>query len=107
MPSPLVSLIPKLVYEAQVIHVVPEFYGNNPLSLSLTPCLLSCLDILLAGLRLFAKHAVQFSSCLMDHYRTVFEVMSKLCGHINVDMKKTSYYALESFLKQVSYQHKT
>ncbi|KAL2085629.1 hypothetical protein ACEWY4_018949 [Coilia grayii] len=55
-----------------------------------------------AGLRLFAKHAVQFSSCLMDHYRTVFEVMSKLCGHINVEMKKTSYYALESFLKQVA-----
>ncbi|XP_041924731.1 DNA-dependent protein kinase catalytic subunit isoform X1 [Alosa sapidissima] len=55
-----------------------------------------------AGLRLFAKHAVQFSSCLMDHYRTVFEVMSKLCGHINMEMKKTSYYALESFLKQVA-----
>ncbi|XP_031440254.1 DNA-dependent protein kinase catalytic subunit [Clupea harengus] len=55
-----------------------------------------------AGLRLFAKHAVQFSCCLMDHYRTVFEVMSKLCGHINAEMKKTSYYALESFLKQVA-----
>uniref|UniRef100_A0A8C9Y6S2 DNA-dependent protein kinase catalytic subunit n=1 Tax=Sander lucioperca TaxID=283035 RepID=A0A8C9Y6S2_SANLU len=43
-----------------------------------------------------------FSSCLMDHYRALFEVMSKLCGHINAEMKKTSYYALEAFLKQVA-----
>ncbi|KAG7330004.1 hypothetical protein KOW79_006226 [Hemibagrus wyckioides] len=55
-----------------------------------------------AGLKLFTKHAGQFSSCLMDHYRTVFDVMSKLCGHINPGMKKTSYAALESFLKQVA-----
>ncbi|XP_073344741.1 DNA-dependent protein kinase catalytic subunit [Pagrus major] len=55
-----------------------------------------------AGLRLIARHASQFSSCLMDHYRALFEVMSKLCGHINAEMKKTSYYALESFLKQVA-----
>ncbi|XP_037613149.1 DNA-dependent protein kinase catalytic subunit isoform X1 [Sebastes umbrosus] len=55
-----------------------------------------------AGLRLLARHASQFSSCLMDHYRALFEVMSKLCGHINAEMKKTSYYALESFLKQVA-----
>ncbi|XP_053349394.1 DNA-dependent protein kinase catalytic subunit [Clarias gariepinus] len=55
-----------------------------------------------AGLKLFTKHAGQFSSRLMDHYRTVFEVMSKLCGHINPEMKKTSYAALESFLKQVA-----
>ncbi|XP_023688567.2 DNA-dependent protein kinase catalytic subunit isoform X1 [Paramormyrops kingsleyae] len=55
-----------------------------------------------AGLRLFARHSSQFSSCLMDHYKTVFDVMSKWCGHINVEMKKTSYYALESFLKQIA-----
>lgn len=55
-----------------------------------------------AGLRLLARHASQFSSCLMDHYRALFEVMSKLCGHINAEMKKTSYYALEAFLKQVA-----
>ncbi|KAM9332600.1 DNA-dependent protein kinase catalytic subunit [Pholidichthys leucotaenia] len=55
-----------------------------------------------AGLRLFARHASQFSSCLMDHYRALFETMSKLCGHINAEMKKTSYYALEAFLKQVA-----
>ncbi|KAF4089760.1 hypothetical protein AMELA_G00069750 [Ameiurus melas] len=55
-----------------------------------------------AALKLFTKHAGQFSSCLMDHYRTVFDVMSKLCGHINPEMKKTSYFALESFLKQVA-----
>uniref|UniRef100_A0A3B4GU24 DNA-dependent protein kinase catalytic subunit n=1 Tax=Pundamilia nyererei TaxID=303518 RepID=A0A3B4GU24_9CICH len=55
-----------------------------------------------AGLRLLARHASQFSSCLMDHYKPLFEVMSKLCGHINGEMKKTSYYALEAFLKQVA-----
>ncbi|KAK1885467.1 DNA-dependent protein kinase catalytic subunit [Dissostichus eleginoides] len=53
-----------------------------------------------AGLRLIARHASQFSSCLMDNYRALFEVMSKHCGHINAEMKKTSYYALEAFLKQ-------
>uniref|UniRef100_A0A8C7HZ68 DNA-dependent protein kinase catalytic subunit n=1 Tax=Oncorhynchus kisutch TaxID=8019 RepID=A0A8C7HZ68_ONCKI len=57
-----------------------------------------------AGLRLVAKHAAQFSHLLMDHYRALFDVMSKLCGHINQEMKKTSYYALESFLKQVALQ---
>ncbi|XP_012711305.2 DNA-dependent protein kinase catalytic subunit [Fundulus heteroclitus] len=55
-----------------------------------------------AGLRLFARHASQFSSCLMDHYRALFETMCKLCGHINAEMKKTSYSALEAFLKQVA-----
>ncbi|MEQ2187980.1 hypothetical protein GOODEAATRI_010270, partial [Goodea atripinnis] len=43
-----------------------------------------------------------FSSCLMDHYRDLFETMCKLCGHINGEMKKTSYSALEAFLKQVA-----
>ncbi|XP_028288750.1 DNA-dependent protein kinase catalytic subunit isoform X2 [Parambassis ranga] len=55
-----------------------------------------------AGLRLLGRHASQFSTCLMDHYRALFEVMCKLCGHINAEMKKTSYYALEAFLKQVA-----
>ncbi|KAM6908435.1 DNA-dependent protein kinase catalytic subunit [Lycodopsis pacificus] len=55
-----------------------------------------------AGLRLLARHASQFSSCLMDNYRALFDVMSRLCGHINAEMKKTSYYALEAFLKQVA-----
>uniref|UniRef100_A0A3Q1ES12 DNA-dependent protein kinase catalytic subunit n=1 Tax=Acanthochromis polyacanthus TaxID=80966 RepID=A0A3Q1ES12_9TELE len=55
-----------------------------------------------AGLRLLARHASQFSSCLIDHYRALFEIMSKLCGHINAEMKKTSYFALEAFLKQVA-----
>uniref|UniRef100_A0A3P9A875 DNA-dependent protein kinase catalytic subunit n=1 Tax=Esox lucius TaxID=8010 RepID=A0A3P9A875_ESOLU len=56
-----------------------------------------------AGLRLFAKHSSQFSHLLIDHYRALFDAMSKLCGHINQEMKKTSYYALESFLKQVAF----
>ncbi|KAM8881271.1 DNA-dependent protein kinase catalytic subunit [Synchiropus picturatus] len=58
--------------------------------------------VTIAGLKLLARHASQFSSCLMDHYRSLFDIMSKLCSHINGEMKKTSYYALESFLKQVS-----
>ncbi|XP_061661173.1 DNA-dependent protein kinase catalytic subunit isoform X2 [Syngnathoides biaculeatus] len=55
-----------------------------------------------AGLRLFSRHASQFSSCLLTHYREVFDAMSKLCGHINNEMRKKSNYALEAFLKQVS-----
>ncbi|XP_075994169.1 DNA-dependent protein kinase catalytic subunit isoform X2 [Genypterus blacodes] len=55
-----------------------------------------------AGLRLIGKHASQFSNCLMDHHRGLFDVMSRLCGHINAEMKRTSYYALEAFLKQVA-----
>ncbi|KAK1173766.1 DNA-dependent protein kinase catalytic subunit [Acipenser oxyrinchus oxyrinchus] len=58
--------------------------------------------VLLAGLRLFAKHAGQFSSCLMDNYRSLYEVMSKWCGHTNIEMKKAGYHALEAFLKQVA-----
>uniref|UniRef100_A0A671MAS8 DNA-dependent protein kinase catalytic subunit n=1 Tax=Sinocyclocheilus anshuiensis TaxID=1608454 RepID=A0A671MAS8_9TELE len=54
------------------------------------------------GLKLFAKHSSQFGSCLMDHYMSIFDVMSKLCGHINAELKKSSYTALESFLKQVA-----
>ncbi|KAJ8010680.1 hypothetical protein DPEC_G00077640 [Dallia pectoralis] len=56
-----------------------------------------------AGLRLFAKHAAQFNHLLIDNYRVLFDAMAKLCGHINQEMKKTSYYALESFLKQVAF----
>lgn len=56
---------------------------------------------LTAGLKLFTKHSNQFGSCLMDHYVSIFDVMSKLCGHINGELKKSSYVALESFLKQV------
>lgn len=37
----------------------------------------------------------------MDHYRSLFEVMSKLCGHVNPEMRKTGSFALEAFLKQV------
>uniref|UniRef100_A0A3Q2ZPC1 DNA-dependent protein kinase catalytic subunit n=1 Tax=Kryptolebias marmoratus TaxID=37003 RepID=A0A3Q2ZPC1_KRYMA len=56
----------------------------------------------LPGLRLLARHVSQFRGCLMDHYRVLFETMCKLCGHINGEMKKTSYGALEAFLKQVA-----
>uniref|UniRef100_A0A3P9H2R7 DNA-dependent protein kinase catalytic subunit n=1 Tax=Oryzias latipes TaxID=8090 RepID=A0A3P9H2R7_ORYLA len=54
------------------------------------------------GLRLIGRHAAQFSSCLMEHHRALFDTMCKLCGHINGEMKKTSYFALEAFLKQVA-----
>ncbi|GAA6219422.1 DNA-dependent protein kinase catalytic subunit [Lates japonicus] len=70
---------------------------------SITPQMeMSRYAVTFAGLRLIARHASQFSSCLMENYRSLFEVMSKLCGHINSEMKKTSYYALEAFLKQVA-----
>uniref|UniRef100_A0A3B3VB26 DNA-dependent protein kinase catalytic subunit n=1 Tax=Poecilia latipinna TaxID=48699 RepID=A0A3B3VB26_9TELE len=69
---------------------------------SITPQVINCVFLSTAGLRLFARHASQFSGCLMDHYRALFETMCKLCGHINGEMKKTSYSALEAFLKQVA-----
>ncbi|XP_042541900.1 DNA-dependent protein kinase catalytic subunit [Dipodomys spectabilis] len=56
----------------------------------------------LAGLRLFTLHASQFSTCLLDNYVTLFEVLSKWCSHLNVELKKAAHSALESFLKQVS-----
>ncbi|XP_056629192.1 DNA-dependent protein kinase catalytic subunit isoform X2 [Triplophysa dalaica] len=58
--------------------------------------------VIFAGLKLFTKHSNQFGSCLMDNYVSIFDVMSKLCGHINGELKKSSYVALESFLKQVA-----
>ncbi|XP_021104653.1 DNA-dependent protein kinase catalytic subunit isoform X3 [Heterocephalus glaber] len=57
----------------------------------------------LAGLRLFTLHASQLSTCLLDNYMSLFEVLSKWCSHTNIELKKASYSALESFLKQVSY----
>uniref|UniRef100_A0A2K5DLE5 DNA-dependent protein kinase catalytic subunit n=1 Tax=Aotus nancymaae TaxID=37293 RepID=A0A2K5DLE5_AOTNA len=56
-----------------------------------------------AGLRLFALHASQFSTCLLDKYVSLFEVLLKWCAHTNVELKKAAQSALESFLKQVSY----
>ncbi|XP_008592818.1 PREDICTED: DNA-dependent protein kinase catalytic subunit-like, partial [Galeopterus variegatus] len=58
--------------------------------------------VLLAGLRLFTLHASQFSTCLLDNYVSLFEVLSKCCSHTNVELKKAAHSALESFLKQVS-----
>ncbi|XP_048384539.2 DNA-dependent protein kinase catalytic subunit [Stegostoma tigrinum] len=58
----------------------------------------------LAGLRLFALHASQFSTCLMDSYQILFETLSKWCGHTNAEMKKAGYAALESFLKEIASQ---
>ncbi|XP_072660793.1 DNA-dependent protein kinase catalytic subunit isoform X4 [Canis lupus baileyi] len=57
----------------------------------------------LAGLCLFTLHASQFSTCLLDNYVSLFEVLSKWCSHTNVEMKKAAHSALESFLKQVSF----
>ncbi|XP_058033644.1 DNA-dependent protein kinase catalytic subunit [Ahaetulla prasina] len=56
----------------------------------------------LAGLHLFSKHAVQFSTCLLDNYVSLFQTMSKWCGHQNAEVKKAGHSALDSFLKQVS-----
>uniref|UniRef100_A0A8C6A8F9 DNA-dependent protein kinase catalytic subunit n=1 Tax=Marmota marmota marmota TaxID=9994 RepID=A0A8C6A8F9_MARMA len=57
----------------------------------------------LAGLRLFTLHASQFSTCLLENYISLFEVLSKWCSHMNVELKKAAYSALESFLKQISF----
>lgn len=54
-----------------------------------------------AGLCLFTLHASQFSTCLLDNYVSLFEVLSKWCSHSNVELKKAAHSALESFLKQV------
>ncbi|XP_036089192.1 DNA-dependent protein kinase catalytic subunit [Rousettus aegyptiacus] len=56
----------------------------------------------LAGLCLFTLHASQFSTCLLDNYVSLFEVLSKWCNHTNIELKKGAHSALESFLKQVS-----
>ncbi|XP_006880480.1 PREDICTED: DNA-dependent protein kinase catalytic subunit-like isoform X2 [Elephantulus edwardii] len=56
-----------------------------------------------ASLRLLALHASQFSTYLLDNYTSLFEVLSKWCGHINAELKKTAHAALEAFLKQVSF----
>ncbi|XP_066122188.1 DNA-dependent protein kinase catalytic subunit isoform X1 [Saccopteryx bilineata] len=57
----------------------------------------------LAGLCLFTLHASQFSTCLLDNYISLFEVLSKWCSHANIELKKAAHSALESFLKQVSF----
>uniref|UniRef100_A0A8C7C0H6 DNA-dependent protein kinase catalytic subunit n=1 Tax=Neovison vison TaxID=452646 RepID=A0A8C7C0H6_NEOVI len=54
------------------------------------------------GLCLFTLHASQFSTCLLDNYVSLFEVLSKWCSHTNVELKKAAHSALESFLKQIS-----
>ncbi|KAH0617728.1 hypothetical protein JD844_016251 [Phrynosoma platyrhinos] len=54
----------------------------------------------LAGLQLFSKHAVQFSTCLLENYILLFEVMSKWCGYQNVELKKAAHSAMDAFLKQ-------
>uniref|UniRef100_G3T7P6 DNA-PKcs N-terminal domain-containing protein n=1 Tax=Loxodonta africana TaxID=9785 RepID=G3T7P6_LOXAF len=59
--------------------------------------------VIAAGLRLFALHASQFSTCLLDNYASLFDVLSKWCAHTNVEVKKAAHVALEAFLKQVSF----
>uniref|UniRef100_A0A8C4S1N9 DNA-dependent protein kinase catalytic subunit n=1 Tax=Erpetoichthys calabaricus TaxID=27687 RepID=A0A8C4S1N9_ERPCA len=56
----------------------------------------------ISGLYLFSKHASQFSTCLLDNYQYLFEILSKYCSHSNVDMKKAGHAALDTFLKEVS-----
>ncbi|KAM8966776.1 DNA-dependent protein kinase catalytic subunit [Pelodytes ibericus] len=55
-----------------------------------------------AGLQLLALHASQFNVYLMENYRSLFEVMSRWCGHSNHEMKKLSFAAMDSFLKQIA-----
>lgn len=57
-----------------------------------------------AGLSIFTLHASQFSTCLLDNYVSLFEILSKWCSHTNTELKKAAYSALESFLKQVLFK---
>uniref|UniRef100_A0A803W9J0 DNA-dependent protein kinase catalytic subunit n=1 Tax=Ficedula albicollis TaxID=59894 RepID=A0A803W9J0_FICAL len=56
----------------------------------------------LAGLQLFIWHSAQFGALLMDNYVYLYEVMCKWCGHTHQELKKASYSALDSFIKQIS-----
>ncbi|RMC15431.1 hypothetical protein DUI87_07622 [Hirundo rustica rustica] len=56
----------------------------------------------LAGLQLFSWHSAQFGALLLDNYVSLYEVMCKWCGHTHQELKKASYSALDSFLKQIS-----
>uniref|UniRef100_A0A8C3EIM9 DNA-dependent protein kinase catalytic subunit n=1 Tax=Corvus moneduloides TaxID=1196302 RepID=A0A8C3EIM9_CORMO len=56
----------------------------------------------LAGLQLFSWHAAQFGALLLDNYVSLYEAMCKWCGHTHQELKKASYSALDSFLKQIS-----
>ncbi|XP_053322155.1 DNA-dependent protein kinase catalytic subunit [Spea bombifrons] len=55
-----------------------------------------------AGLQLLACHASQFGSYLMENYQSLFQVVSKWCGHSNHEMRKLAVVAMDSFLKQVA-----
>uniref|UniRef100_A0A8C5WDN6 DNA-dependent protein kinase catalytic subunit n=1 Tax=Leptobrachium leishanense TaxID=445787 RepID=A0A8C5WDN6_9ANUR len=54
-----------------------------------------------AGLQLLSRHASQFSSFLTERYQHLYEVMTKWCGHLNQEMRRLAYSAMEAFLKQV------
>uniref|UniRef100_A0A8C3U087 DNA-dependent protein kinase catalytic subunit n=1 Tax=Catharus ustulatus TaxID=91951 RepID=A0A8C3U087_CATUS len=56
----------------------------------------------LAGLHLFVWHSAQFGALLMDNYVSLYEVLCKWCGHTHQELKKASYSALDSFIKQIS-----
>ncbi|KAJ6662088.1 hypothetical protein lerEdw1_012553 [Lerista edwardsae] len=58
--------------------------------------------VLVAGLHLFSMHAAQFTPCLLDNYISLYEIMSKWCGHQNAELKKAGHSALDAFLKQIS-----
>uniref|UniRef100_A0A8D2M7W0 DNA-dependent protein kinase catalytic subunit n=1 Tax=Zonotrichia albicollis TaxID=44394 RepID=A0A8D2M7W0_ZONAL len=57
---------------------------------------------LLSGLQLFSWHSAQFGALLLDNYVSLYEVLCKWCGHSHQELKKASYSALDSFLKQIS-----
>uniref|UniRef100_A0A8C3TYH6 DNA-dependent protein kinase catalytic subunit n=1 Tax=Catharus ustulatus TaxID=91951 RepID=A0A8C3TYH6_CATUS len=55
-----------------------------------------------SGLHLFVWHSAQFGALLMDNYVSLYEVLCKWCGHTHQELKKASYSALDSFIKQIS-----
>ncbi|NXA73861.1 PRKDC kinase, partial [Thryothorus ludovicianus] len=56
----------------------------------------------LAGLQLFSWHSAQFGALLLENYVSLYEVICKWCGHTHQELKKASYSALDSFIKQIS-----
>ncbi|XP_041364232.1 DNA-dependent protein kinase catalytic subunit-like [Gigantopelta aegis] len=55
-----------------------------------------------AGLRLFSRHADQFSEYLVDDYQGMYEKLQNWSHHHNRDLMHLGVSALESFLQQVA-----
>ncbi|GFO12449.1 DNA-dependent protein kinase catalytic subunit, partial [Plakobranchus ocellatus] len=59
-------------------------------------------DVPRAGLRLFARHAGQFKTFLMDEYRPMYEKLVAWSRHNNREVLHLGMAALEAFVKEIS-----